>query len=99
MGENEISARAKNLLDTLADKDGKKEGFLYEKILHLCNSTQDEMRQRALRQREELLEVCCILMLLKDDLHCIYSFLTISQYYELESMSECIMFLFFSHKA
>lgn len=55
-GENEIGARAENLLDTLADKDGKKEGFLYEKILHLRNSTRDEMRRRALRRREELLE-------------------------------------------
>jgi hypothetical protein len=94
-GENEIGARAENLLDTLADKDGKKEGFLYEKILHLRNSTRDEMRRRALRRREELLEVRRILMLLKDDLHCIYSFLSISQHCELESMPECIMFLFF----
>jgi hypothetical protein len=83
------------LLDTLADKDGKKEGFLYEKILHLRNSTRDKMKRRALRQHEELLEVRRILMLLKNDLHCIYSFLTISQHCELESMPECIMFTFF----
>ena len=93
--ENEISARAENLLNMLADQDGKREGFLYEKILHLCNSTQDKMRQHALRRQEELLEVHYILMLLKDDLYCIYSFLTISQHCELESMPECIMFLFF----
>lgn len=67
-GENEIGARAENLLDTLADKDGKKEGFLFEKILHLRNSTRDEMRRRALRRREELLEVRHIFMLLMSDL-------------------------------
>lgn len=61
-GENEIGARAENLLDTLADKDGKNEGFLLEKILQLRNSTRDEMRRRALRRREELLEVCHIVM-------------------------------------
>jgi E3 ubiquitin-protein ligase UBR4 len=55
-GENEIGARAENLLDTLADKEGKNEGFLLEKILQLRNSTRDEMRRRALRRREELLE-------------------------------------------
>lgn len=56
-GENEIGAKAENLLDTLADKDGKGEGFLPEKIARLRNSTRDEMRRRALRRREELLEV------------------------------------------
>jgi hypothetical protein len=71
------------------------ERHLYEKILHLRNSTQDEMRQRALRRRKEMLEVHRIFMLLKNELHCIYSFLTISQHCELESMLECIMFLFF----
>lgn len=56
-GETEIGARAENLLDTLADKDGKGEGFLLEKILTLRLATRDEMRRRALRRREELLEV------------------------------------------
>lgn len=63
-GENEIGARAENLLDTLADKEGKNEGFLLEKILLLRNSTRDEMRRRALRRREELLEVRHTFMLL-----------------------------------
>ena len=77
-GENEIGARAENLLDTLADKDGKNEGFLYEKILQLRNSTRDEMRRRALRRREELLEVRYILMLLVSGLHYTDSFPQIS---------------------
>ncbi|XP_024381357.1 auxin transport protein BIG isoform X3 [Physcomitrium patens] len=55
-GENEIGARAENLMDTLADKEGINEGFLSEKIVQLRNSTRDEMRRRALRRRQELLE-------------------------------------------
>ncbi|KAL9226491.1 hypothetical protein vseg_002298 [Gypsophila vaccaria] len=55
-GENEIGARAENLLDTLSDKEGKGDGFLGEKILKLRHATRDEMRRRALRKREELLQ-------------------------------------------
>lgn len=58
-GENEIGARAENLLDTLSDKEGNGDGFLGEKILNLRHATRDEMRRRALRKREELLQVCC----------------------------------------
>jgi len=57
-GENEIGARAENLLDTLSDKEGKGDGFLGEKIRKLRHATRDEMRRRALRKREELLQVC-----------------------------------------
>ncbi|XP_021739381.1 auxin transport protein BIG-like [Chenopodium quinoa] len=55
-GENEIGARAENLLDTLSDKEGNGDGFLSEKILKLRHATKDEMRRRALRKREELLQ-------------------------------------------
>lgn len=55
-GENEIGARAENLLDTLSDKEGKGDGFLGEKICKLRHATRDEMRRRALRKREELLQ-------------------------------------------
>ncbi|XP_010694206.2 auxin transport protein BIG [Beta vulgaris subsp. vulgaris] len=55
-GENEIGARAENLLDTLSDKEGNGDGFLGEKILNLRHATRDEMRRRALRKREELLQ-------------------------------------------
>ncbi|KAF9624456.1 hypothetical protein IFM89_011464 [Coptis chinensis] len=55
-GENEIGARAENLLDTLADKEGKGDGFLGEKVCELRHATRDEMRRRALRKREELLQ-------------------------------------------
>ncbi|XP_027153889.1 auxin transport protein BIG [Coffea eugenioides] len=55
-GENEIGARAENLLDTLSDKDGMGDGFLSEKVCHLRHATRDEMRRRALRKREELLK-------------------------------------------
>lgn len=55
-GENEIGARAENLLDTLSDKEGKGDGFLGEKIRKLRHATRDEMRRRALRKREELLQ-------------------------------------------
>ncbi|XP_074308362.1 auxin transport protein BIG [Silene latifolia] len=55
-GENDIGARAENLLDTLSDKEGKGDGFLGEKILKLRHATRDEMRRRALRKREELLQ-------------------------------------------
>ncbi|WOK95227.1 auxin transport protein BIG [Canna indica] len=55
-GENEIGARAENLLDTLADKENSGDGFLEEKIRKLRHATRDEMRRRALRKREELLQ-------------------------------------------
>lgn len=55
-GENEIGARAENLLDTLADKESNGDGFLGEKIYKLRRATRDEMRRRALRRREELLQ-------------------------------------------
>lgn len=56
-GENEIGARAENLLDTLSDTEGKGDGFLEEKVRELRDATRDEMRRRALRRREELLQV------------------------------------------
>lgn len=56
-GENEIGARAENLLDTLSDKEGKGDGFLSEKVHKLRHATRDEMRRLALRKREELLQV------------------------------------------
>ncbi|KAF7130273.1 hypothetical protein RHSIM_Rhsim10G0059600 [Rhododendron simsii] len=55
-GENEIGARAENLLDTLSDKEGKGDGFLAEKVHRLRHATRDEMRRRALRKREEMLQ-------------------------------------------
>ncbi|XP_057522070.1 auxin transport protein BIG [Amaranthus tricolor] len=55
-GENEIGARAENLLDTLSDKEGNGDGFLGEKIIKLRHATKDEMRRLALRRREELLQ-------------------------------------------
>lgn len=55
-GENEIGARAENLLDTLADKEGNGDGFLEEKVLRLRNATREEKKRRALRKREELLQ-------------------------------------------
>lgn len=54
-GENEIGAKAENLLDTLADKESNGDGFLGEKIDNLRHATKDEKRRRALRRREELL--------------------------------------------
>lgn len=54
-GENEIGARAENLLDTLSDKEGKGDGFLGEKVHKLRHATRDEMRRLALRKREKLL--------------------------------------------
>lgn len=54
--ENEIGARAENLLDTLADKEGKGDGYLGEKVRALRDATKDEKRRRALRKREELLQ-------------------------------------------
>lgn len=56
-GENEIGARAENLLDTLSNKEGKGDGFLEEEVRKLRHATRDEMRRRALRKREELLQV------------------------------------------
>ncbi|XP_060191553.1 auxin transport protein BIG isoform X1 [Lycium barbarum] len=55
-GENEIGARAENLLDTLSDKEGKGDGFLAQKVHQLRHATRDEMRRRALRKRTELLQ-------------------------------------------
>ncbi|KAF6169153.1 hypothetical protein GIB67_038650 [Kingdonia uniflora] len=55
-GENEIGARAENLLDTLSDKECKGDGFLEEKIRKLRHATRDEKRRQALRKREELLQ-------------------------------------------
>ncbi|MQL86782.1 hypothetical protein Taro_019315, partial [Colocasia esculenta] len=55
-GENEIGARAENLLDTLSDKERTGDGFLGEKVHKLRHATRDEMRRRALRRREELLQ-------------------------------------------
>ncbi|KAG5399265.1 hypothetical protein IGI04_021079 [Brassica rapa subsp. trilocularis] len=55
-GENEIGARAENLLDTLADKEGKGDGFLGEKVCALRDATKNEMRRRALKKRQELLK-------------------------------------------
>ncbi|KAK9038974.1 hypothetical protein V6N11_023815 [Hibiscus sabdariffa] len=55
-GENEIGTKAENLLDTLLDKEVKGDGFLEEKVRKLWHATRDEMRQRALRKREELLQ-------------------------------------------
>ncbi|XP_042440937.1 auxin transport protein BIG-like [Zingiber officinale] len=54
-GENEIGARAENLLDTLADNENNGDGFLGEKIHKLRHASRDEMRRQALRRREELL--------------------------------------------
>lgn len=55
-GENEIGARAENLLDTLANKEKNGDGFLGEKIQELRHATRDEMRRRALQKREMLLQ-------------------------------------------
>ncbi|KZV25002.1 auxin transport protein BIG [Dorcoceras hygrometricum] len=55
-GENEIGARAENLLDSLTDKEGNDTGFLTEKVRQLRHATRDEMRRRALRKREQLLQ-------------------------------------------
>jgi E3 ubiquitin-protein ligase UBR4 len=56
-GDNKIGAKAENLLDTLANKDGKGEGFLADDVMKLRHATRDEMRKRALQKREELLQV------------------------------------------
>ncbi|PON82110.1 E3 ubiquitin ligase, UBR [Trema orientale] len=55
-GENEIGARAENLLDTLSNKEGKGDGFLEDKVRRLRHATRDEMRRLALRKREQLLQ-------------------------------------------
>ncbi|MCI16984.1 auxin transport protein BIG, partial [Trifolium medium] len=55
-GENEIGARAENLLDTLSNKEGKGDGFLVDEVSKLRHATRNEMRRRALRKREELLQ-------------------------------------------
>lgn len=56
-GENEIGARAENLLDTLADKEDNGDGFLKDKVHKLRHATRDEKRRQALRKRKELLQV------------------------------------------
>ncbi|KAI3768455.1 hypothetical protein L2E82_19139 [Cichorium intybus] len=55
-GENDIGARAENLLDTLSDKEGKGDGFLAEKVSGLRHATRDEMKRLALMKRKELLQ-------------------------------------------
>ncbi|XP_071733833.1 auxin transport protein BIG [Rutidosis leptorrhynchoides] len=55
-GENDIGARAENLLDTLSDKEGKGDGFLADKIRGLRHATRDEMKRLALMKRKELLQ-------------------------------------------
>ncbi|KAF8656506.1 hypothetical protein HU200_060675 [Digitaria exilis] len=55
-GENEIGARAENLLDTLANKENNGDGFLGDKIHELRHATREEMRRRALKKREMLLQ-------------------------------------------
>ncbi|XP_057769810.1 auxin transport protein BIG [Salvia miltiorrhiza] len=55
-GENEIGAKAENLLDTLTDKEGTENGLLAEKVRQLRHATRDEMRRLALKKREQLLQ-------------------------------------------
>ncbi|KAI5072138.1 hypothetical protein GOP47_0012244 [Adiantum capillus-veneris] len=55
-GESEIGVRAENLMDALADKEGKGEGFLSEEVMKLRHATREETRKRALQKREELLQ-------------------------------------------
>ncbi|KAK2986274.1 hypothetical protein RJ640_021843 [Escallonia rubra] len=55
-GENDIGARAENLLDTLSDKEGTGDGFLAEQVSGLRHASRDDMRRRALRKREETLQ-------------------------------------------
>lgn len=61
-GENEIGARAENLLDTLSNKDGSGDGFLEEKVRKLRHATEDERRRLALRKREEMLQVSLLFL-------------------------------------
>ena len=75
-GENEIGARAENLLDTLSDKEGKGDGFLEEKVCKLRHATKDEMRRRALRKREELLQVVSITLFVANTYLFVYVFIT-----------------------
>lgn len=56
-GENEIGARAENLLDTISDKEGKGDGFLAEKVSALRHATRDEMKRLALMKRKDVLQV------------------------------------------
>ncbi|XP_022962536.1 auxin transport protein BIG [Cucurbita moschata] len=55
-GENEIGARAENLLDTLSNKEGNGDGFLEDKVRMLRHARRDEMRRLALKNREDILE-------------------------------------------
>lgn len=59
-GENEIGAKAENLLDSLTDKEGTENGFLAEKVRQLRHATRDEMRRLALKKREQLLQVLLV---------------------------------------
>lgn len=61
-GENEIGARAENLLDTLANKENNGDGFLGDKIQELRHATREEMRRRALKKREMLLQVTLVVL-------------------------------------
>ncbi|KAJ1697807.1 hypothetical protein LUZ63_006319 [Rhynchospora breviuscula] len=56
VGEKEIGAKAENLLDTLANKEDNGDGFLGQKINELRRATREEMRRRALKKREVLLQ-------------------------------------------
>lgn len=58
VGEKEIGAKAENLLDTLANKEDNGDGFLGQKIDELRHATREEMRRRALKKRQVLLQVC-----------------------------------------
>ncbi|XP_047314774.1 auxin transport protein BIG [Impatiens glandulifera] len=55
-GENEIGARAENLLDVVSNKEGTGDGFLAEKVHKLRDATKDEMRRKALIKREQMLK-------------------------------------------
>ena len=56
-GESEMSSRDENQLDNISDKDRKGERFIADKVHQLRHATRDEMWHRALRRREELLQV------------------------------------------
>jgi E3 ubiquitin-protein ligase UBR4 len=62
VGEKEIGANAENLLDTLANKEDNGDGFLGQKIDELRHATKEEMRRRALKKREMLLQVRSLLV-------------------------------------
>jgi E3 ubiquitin-protein ligase UBR4 len=62
VGEKEIGAKAENMLDTLANKEDNGDGFLGQKIDELRHATKEEMRRRALKKREMLLQVHSLLV-------------------------------------